>query len=197
MLDHKTETIVGQQIRKLRKQRGLSLRALAELCGMSANAISLIERGENSPNVSSLHQMAIALDVPITDFFYQERESTTLYVKRDQGVRYGNNGVELESLGIGLPNQQLEPFRLTIEPGSGSTKEPITHPGHEFVYCLDGEIDYFVDEQNYHLDVGDSLLLEASNPHSWHNASKKPTIILLIFQATMSRHLARQSHLDA
>ena len=196
MLDQKTESIVGQQIRKLRKQRGLSLRALAEICGMSANAISLIERSENSPNVSSLHQIAIALNVPITDFFYQESEPTTLFVKKDHGVRYTNNGVELESLGIGLPNQQLEPFRLMIEPGSGSAKDPITHPGHEFVYCLEGEIDYYVDEQNYHLGVGDSLLLEASIPHSWHNASRKPTIILLIFQATLSNHLARQSHLD-
>ena len=196
MLDQKTESIVGQQIRKLRKQRGLSLRALAELCGISANAISLIERRENSPNVSSLHQMAIALDVPITDFFYQENEPTTLYVKNDQGVRYRNNGVELESLGMGLPNQQLEPFRLSIEPGSGTSDEPISHPGHEFVYCLEGEIDYSVDDHNYHLDVRDSLLLEASNPHSWHNASDKPTIILLIFPATLSHHLARQSHLD-
>ena len=110
MLEQKTDSVVGQQIRKLRKQRGLSLRALAELCGMSANAISLIERNENSPNVSSLHQLAIALNVPITDFFYQEEEPTTLFVRKDQGVRYRNNGVELESLGIGLPNQQLEPF---------------------------------------------------------------------------------------
>ncbi len=197
MLDQNTEIIVGQQIRNLRKQRGLSLRALAELCGLSANAISLIERNENSPNVSSLHQMAMALNVPITDFFYQENEPTTLFVKRNQGVRYRNNGVELESLGIGLPNQQLEPFRLTIEPGSGSADESISHPGHEFVYCLEGEIDYFVDEKVYHLKVGDSLLLEASNPHSWHNPSKKPASILLIFQATLSHHLARMSHLDA
>jgi len=196
VLDQKTESIVGEQIRKLRTQRGLSLRALAELCGMSANAISLIERSENSPNVSSLHQMAIALNVPITDFFYQENEPTTLYVKRDQGARYRNNGVELESLGIGLPNQQLEPFRINIEPGSGTEDEPISHPGHEFVYCLEGEIDYYVDELKYHLEVGDSLLLEASNPHCWQNSSKKPTIILLIFQATLSQHLARQSHLD-
>ena len=197
MLAQNTDSIVGHQIRKIRKQRGLSIRALAELCGLTANAISLIERNENSPNVSSLHQLAMALNVPITDFFYQEDRLTTLLVKRDQGVRYRNNGVELESLGIGLPNQQLEPFRLTIEPGSGSADEPISHPGHEFVYCLEGEIDYYVSDQSYHLDVGDSLLLEASNPHSWHNASNNPTIILLIFQATLSHHLARQSHLDA
>lgn len=197
MLDQKTESIVGQQILKLRKQRGLSLRALADLCGISANAISLIERNENSPNVSSLHQLATALDVPITDFFYEEKEPTTLFVKNDQGVRYRNNGVELESLGIGLPNQQLEPFRLIVGPGSGSANEPISHPGHEFVYCLKGEIDYYVNEQKYHLEVGDSLLLEASNPHCWKNVSNSPAIILLIFQATLSHHLARQSHLDA
>jgi transcriptional regulator with XRE-family HTH domain len=196
VLAQNTDAIVGQQIRNLRKQRGLSLRALAELCGLSANAISLIERNENSPNVSSLHQLAIALNVPITDFFYQENQSTTLFVKRDQGIRYRNNGIELESLGSGLPNQQLEPFRLTIEPGSGSADGPISHPGHEFVYCLEGELNYYVNDQRYHLVAGDSLLLEASNPHSWHNSSKKPTIILLIFQATLSHHLARQSHLE-
>jgi transcriptional regulator with XRE-family HTH domain len=196
-LDRKTESNIGRQIRNLRMQRGLSLRALSDLCGLSANTISLIERNENSPNVSSLHQMAAALNVPITDFFYQENQPTTLFVKRDQGVRYSNNGVELESLGIGLPNQQLEPFRLTIEPGSGISREPISHPGHEFVYCLEGELEYYVVGQHYHLKVGDSLLLEASNPHRWHNNSERPTTILLIFQAALSQHLARQSHLDA
>lgn len=60
---------VGQRIRRLREQRQLSLRALARLCGLSTNAISLIERGENSPTVSSLHALATALGVSITDFF--------------------------------------------------------------------------------------------------------------------------------
>lgn len=193
----RTEPNIGQQIRNMRNQRGLSIRALAKLCGMSPNAISLIERNENSPNVSSLHQLAGALNVPITDFFYEESGSTTLFVKRDQGVRYRNNGVELESLGIGLPNQQLEPFRLIIESGSGLARKPISHPGHEFVYCLSGKLDYYVDEQVYHLEPGDSLLLEASKPHRWRNSTKRPCTILLIFQAALSQHLARQSHLAA
>ena len=98
---------------------------------------------------------------------------------------------------MGLPNQQLEPFRLTIEPHSGSAHEPISHPGHEFVYCLLGKIEYYINEETYHLDMGDSLLLDASNPHCWQNTSNHPAIILLIFQATLSHHLARLSHLDA
>ena len=60
---------VGQRIRTIRERQGLSLRAVAERCGLSLNAISLIERGENSPTVSSLHHLATALNVPITRFF--------------------------------------------------------------------------------------------------------------------------------
>ena len=66
------EPNVGQRIRMLRDQRKLSLRALADRCGLSINAISLIERGENSPTVSSLHVLATALGVPITDFFEEK-----------------------------------------------------------------------------------------------------------------------------
>ena len=58
--------VVGQCIRELRTKKSLSLRALAELSNLSTNAISLIERGDNSPTVSSLHSLATALNVPNT-----------------------------------------------------------------------------------------------------------------------------------
>ena len=115
-----TEPNVGYQIRKLRLQRGFSLRGLADQSGISANAISLIERGENSPTVSSLHQLALALNVPITEFFRNEAEAMAVYVVKDQGIRFRSYGLELENLGSGIPNQQLEPFRLIIDPGAGT-----------------------------------------------------------------------------
>ena len=191
----KNEPPVGLQIREIRTSQGLSIRALAKLCGMSANAISLIERGLNSPTVSSLHRLSSALNVPITDFFSVDTQQTTVYVKKDQGVRYRNGEVELESLGIGLPNQQLEPFRLTIEPQSETLGEPISHPGQEFVFCLEGELEYFVYDEVFILRDGDSLLLEATHPHGWRNSTQVPVKILMIFQAAQDHYLARQSHL--
>lgn len=191
------EPNVGLRIRKIRTEKGLALRALAECCELSVNAISLIERGENSPTVSSLHKLALALGVPITDFFVRESGLSAVHVKNGQGMRYQNSGMELESLGIGLPNQQLEPFRLIIVPGeTGTVDDPITHSGQEFVYCLEGEIEYFVENQLYLLKPGDSLLLEATRPHGWRNNTREPVSILLIFQATPESHLARQRHLE-
>ena len=191
------EPNVGRQIRKLRMQRGLSLRALAGHCRMSANAISLIERGENSPTVSTLHQLALGLDVPITDLFQEEGRQPAVCVKCGCGARYRSAGAELESLGSGLPNQQFEPFCLTIAPGCDMQDDPVSHPGQEFVYCIEGQVEYFVGERCYPLEVGDSLLLEATCPHGWRNPRPAPAVLLLVFQAAQGQHLARQRHLDA
>jgi transcriptional regulator with XRE-family HTH domain len=187
---------VGPRIRTLREQRGLSLRALAERCNLSINAISLIERGENSPTVSSLHMLATALGVKITDFFEDPHEHAVVYVRRDQRLATQGNGFLMESLGIGLRSQQLEPFIVTVEPGTGDDGEPIVHPGQEFVYCLEGEIQYQIGEQVYCLKSGDSLLFEATQPHCFWNIGRLPAQVLFVFQALEGGYLARQRHLE-
>ncbi|MBN1563756.1 MAG: cupin domain-containing protein [Anaerolineae bacterium] len=187
---------VGPHIRAIREQRGLSLRALAERCHLSINAISLIERGENSPTVSSLHLLATALNVKITDFFENPHEQAVVYVKPEQRLATQSNGLLMESLGLGLRNQQLEPFMITIAPDTGADSEAITHPGQEFVHCLEGIVQYQVNKQTYQLEPGDSLLFDATQPHSFRNERDFPARLLLIFQAMEGTHLARQRHLE-
>jgi transcriptional regulator with XRE-family HTH domain len=45
---------VGARLRQLREAGGHSIRELARRSGISANALSLIERGRSSPSVSTL-----------------------------------------------------------------------------------------------------------------------------------------------
>ena len=186
---------VGKRIKELRSKRGWALRELAKRCGLSANAISLIERGENSPTVSSLRRLSGAFNVPITDFFQEKHTASCAYVKEGEGVRVQNQDAELESLGFGLQSQQLEPFRMVIDPQGEAFCEPITHPGQEFVFCLQGEVEYTVGEETYWLTSGDSLLFNAGLPHSWRNPTDRQATILLVFQSAQDPHLARQRHL--
>jgi transcriptional regulator with XRE-family HTH domain len=190
------ETQVGQRLRELRKKRGLSLRALARLCGLSINAISRIERGKSSPTVSSLHQLATALKVPITSFFNDGIEQTTILVRKDRGLRSQIRGVMIESLGSGLPNQQIEPFYLTLEPGAESGTEPIEHPGEEFIHCIEGQVEYKVGDTWHHLNAGDNLLFQATQKHQCRNTSDSSAIILLILQAVEDSRIARKKHLE-
>ena len=142
---------VGNRIRSLRKGKGLSLLALSERSGLSQNAISRIERGENSPTVSSLRRLANGLEVSVIDLFKEEKTATTVFVKGNKRSRTRAAGATIESLGSGLPEQGLEPIWITIEPGSGSTNDTVTHPGEEFVLCLEGCVEYRVADRLYNL----------------------------------------------
>jgi len=187
---------VGPRIRELRTKKGLSLRALAELSSLSTNAISLIERGGNSPTVSSLHSLASALKVPITAFFEQQGDGQVIHLKKEQRPTSATAGVTMENLGSGLPNQQIEPFLITIKPGGSSTSSQITHSGEEFIYVLKGALVCKISEQEYDLEEGDSLLFLASQPHIYRNQASTAARILIIFQPVVGQVMAHQHYLE-
>jgi len=188
---------IGPRLRKLRKRRGLSLRALAGLCGLSANTISLVERGKTSPSVATLHRLATALGVSMTFFFEEEAQRDVVFVKADRRVQTRSDSVIMENLGSGLRAQTMEPLLVTLPPGAGSGDDPIVHLGHEFVFCLEGEIEYEIRDDRYLLDAGDSLIFESHLPHRWRNASDSPSTILLILQTQEGREESVEQHLQA
>jgi transcriptional regulator with XRE-family HTH domain len=174
---------VGTQVKALREREGLSMRGLAERCGLSPNTISLIERGATSPTVSTLHRMATALGVPITEFFGRVGAQACVIHSRPGARPFsGSAAVRLESLGSGLEEQSLQPFLVTMSPGADSGPGTMSHDGYELVYCLEGVLEYVIEEQNYRLESGESLLFEASRPHCWRNPGSDPSVFLLVFQ---------------
>lgn len=124
------------------------------------------------------------------------QNGSIVFVKRDQRLTTESGSLLMQSLGIGLRNQQLEPFAVTVEPASETVGEPIVHPGQEFVYCLAGVVEYLIAGQSYHLQEGDSLLFEATQPHCFRSTGNHPAELLLVFQTVEGSHLARQRHMD-
>jgi transcriptional regulator with XRE-family HTH domain len=176
-----TEVNVGRRLRELRIERGLSIRALAEQSGLNVNTLSFIENGKTSPSVSTLQQVAAALELPINAFF-EVKTSPQAIVYQKAGVRKPaafSHGT-LADLGAGFARPGLEPFMVTLEPHADSGNTPILHTGIEFVFCLEGCVSYDVDGQSFILDPGDSLLFEARLPHRWRNAGNVPSHSLLL-----------------
>ena len=188
------EPNVGQVIRSLRDKKGLSLRDLAGQSGLSVNAISKIERGVNSPTVASLHQLASALEIHIRDLFYQNINEVHVYVKANEVTTLESDGLKIESLGSGLPNQQLDPFKMIIQTKGGATTEPVSHSGEEFIYCLKGKLEYFVGESKFILEPGDRLLFKATQPHSWRNLGSEPAEVILVLETDREQPLPHKLH---
>jgi transcriptional regulator with XRE-family HTH domain/quercetin dioxygenase-like cupin family protein len=174
---------VGEQIREIREARRHSLRALADRSGLSLNAISRIELGKSSPTVATLQRLATALSVPISEFFMPRKEYGTLLVRKNQRLRTGGEGVLIESLGSGLHGQMMEPFLMTLLPGAICGNAPISHAGEELCYCLEGEVEYLVNEEWHRLEAGDSLLFQSPQPHMCRNTSLNEAIVVLIILA--------------
>lgn len=186
---------VGARLRMLRAGKRLSIRALAEMSGLNVNTLSLIENGKTSPSVSTLQQLAGALQVPITEFFETDEGNQTIaYQKSGMRPRANFSHGIMEDLGAGMARFGAEPLIVTLEAGADSGKSAIVHTGREFVYCLDGQMIYSVDGQDHILEPGDSLLFEAYLPHRWKNAAAKPAKILLVLCPLDSRDQPTQRH---
>jgi len=178
-----SEFSLGVRLRGLRKERGLSQRELAELAGLSPNAISLIERDEISPSVATLQRLAGALGVKMSYFFETETLARVLHVNPSQRPVIRGAGLTIEGLGARLADQQMEPFLITLAPHADMGAGQVVHAGHEFVCCLTGQVHYEIDGAIYLLDPGDLLLFEAELPHRWGNPGDEPARLVLVLQA--------------
>ncbi len=180
-------SLVGERLRAVRNERGLTMRDLADASGLSVNTIGLIERGQTSPTVATLHKLATALGVPLGFWLEETSPQQVVFLKGERRPQARSVGVMIESLGSGLADQAMEPLLLTLGPGANSGPDPIVHLGHEFVFCIEGRVEYQIDKQTYLLEAEDSLLFEARLPHRWRNAHSRPSKVLLILQEAGER----------
>ena len=193
-----SEINVGQRLRERRVEMGFSIRALAVKSGLNANTLSLIENGRTSPSVSTLQQLARALQVPISAFFETNvPQKSIVYQKAGQRPRAAFAHGSLEDLGAGLIWHGGQPLLITLEPGADSGLTPIVHTGHEFVYCLEGHLRYTIEDLDFSLMPGDSLLFEAHLPHRWGNAGEIPSHSLLVLCPTDENDRPTERHFTA
>ncbi|MCX6028114.1 MAG: cupin domain-containing protein [Chloroflexi bacterium] len=174
---------LGARLHGLRKERELSQRELAELAGLSPNAISLIERNEISPSVATLQRLAGALKVKMGYFFEGTAEARVIHTRAGERPAITSRGLVIEGLGARLDGQQMEPFCVTLAPQADTGREQVVHAGHELVCCLAGGVEYTVDGVVYLLHPGDLLLFEADLPHYWRNPGTETARLLLVLQA--------------
>lgn len=172
---------IGERLRELREARNISMRALATRSGLSANALSMIERGRASPSVSTLYKLADALGVSITSFFSSNTDKKqVVFLQADERTRVSFTRGIFEALGGEQFVGRVEPFLLTLENNANSGPRSMAHTGHEFVFCLRGKLEYQVERQVYELSAGDSLLFAAQLKHRWKNTGGNVATALII-----------------
>ncbi len=189
---------VGQRLRQLREERGISMRALARNSNLSANALSMIERGLTSPSVSTLNKLAAALQVPIVAFFKHEVvKEKVVFRKAAERTRIPFERGMLEGLGGESFAGRVEAFQIRLENGANSGPNQLLHSGSELVYCLQGRLAYEVDHHTFLLEPGDSLLFSPQTLHRWHNPGPDVVNAIVVISSFDQDESPSEYHLAA
>lgn len=179
------EAAIGVQVRHLRTQLGLRANELASQAGLSASSLSKIENGQIAPSLSTLRDLARALNVPISALFsaFEERRDCS-YVPSGQGMRIERRGTRAghiyQLLGQTLGGDvAMEPYLITLQKDA----RPYTafrHEGREFIYMLTGAVRYRHADRSFTLQPGDSMLFDSGASHGPEDILAHPCSYLSI-----------------
>ena len=164
------EAAIAQNVRLLRQQLGLSVADMAARVGISKAMMSKIENVQTSPSLSTLALLAKGFDVPVTTLFRgADVERPAAFVKAGTGARIVRTGTreghQYELLGsLRGEHKRLECLLVTLSAKS-ETYPLFQHPGTEFIYVLEGVMDYAHSRSVYRLHPGDSLQIDGEGAH--------------------------------
>ena len=178
MTARKKSLPIGKRLLKLRKEKKLSLKNLANETGLSINRISQIEKGEIIPPVAVILQLSRALEIDSSILLREEKrlagkQSDADFQKRTEDYTY-------ETLTPEARHKHLKAFKITIDPKSDHKGVSYQHLGEEFVYVLKGRVEVMVGENKNILTPGKSLHFNSSIIHKLRNTSAEKAELLVV-----------------
>ena len=188
----RTDGAFGQRIKALRDGRDLSLRDLAERCGVSAQMLSQVERGETSPTLAVAERIAAGMDLTLSQLLrLDDADGVSIVRAGERRLGGRGRGHRYEVLTPPLPGLRAEVSLHTLAPGGatgGPGDPPMHEPGaRETAVVLDGRLRLVCAGAPHELDEGDAVTFDADLPHRFENAGSGDTRFFAVVAAGLRR----------
>lgn len=191
MKDELASLDIGNQIRKLRNRRELTLQDLADLTGLSKPNLSQIENNLVTPPIATLLKIATALGVAIGYFFEETNQGSNIVVVRKAdryGVAKGQHishiGYQYEPLAYPKVDKCMEPFIVHMEERDADSIVYNNHRGEEFLYVMEGRLEFRCGSTVIILEEGDSLYFDSVVPHGYRGIDGTAKTLVVIYKPT-------------
>lgn len=178
-------------IRKLRKQKKITLERLAALTGLTKGYLSKIERAPKAPPFSTLELIARALDVDIS---YLLKQGTNAPLSKDIDIMHKSDWKPMDSMDMDSGSSRrgntftpllhshhgkyMTPVLITIAAGD---ETQFKHDAEEFVYVLKGKVSLTYGDDTWELRENDSFYLDSRQKHVFKNNSRSPVQLLSVY----------------
>lgn len=166
---------VGQRLKSLRQQQGLSQRELAKKAGVTNSTISLIELNRVSPSIASLKKVLDGLPITLADFFAGEVEENAqqVFFEPEALPDLSSDGIRYLLVGCSLPSRKMTLMHEFYQPGSDTGSEMLSHEGEEGGVVIRGSIELVVGEQSRVLGPGEAYYFDCREPHRFRNGGNE------------------------
>jgi transcriptional regulator with XRE-family HTH domain len=167
---------IAARVSLLRKERNLSLDALAARCDVSRSMISLIERGQSSATAVVLEKLAAGLGVPLAGLFEDTANVPSPVVRRQDQAEWRDPQSGYVRRNVSPP-QTVSPIQIvdvSFPPGGRVAYETAGRDERIFhqVWILEGKMEVTVGDETYSLETGDCLAFQLDRPTAFHNPTK-------------------------
>jgi transcriptional regulator with XRE-family HTH domain len=166
---------IGRKIREIRKAKALTLQNLSTLTGLSKPLLSQIENEIVVPPISTLLRISKALSKEIAFFFQGPNHDQKVTVVRafererldTKQLGRPEAGYFYESLAYKKGRKTMEPFMIEFETKDERDLSFYSHEGEEFIFVLEGSLEFRTRDEVHQLAPGDSLYFESDVPHAY------------------------------
>ena len=180
--------MIGESIRTVRVEKGMSLKDIAENAGISEDRLMEIENQESHPSLGLIVRLAEIFGVPVGRLMGDTTDSSFCIVRRKAGTavsRFAQTGgrqpaYSSEGLGQQKKGRQMEPFLVTLAPEEVHRVGPSEHTGEEFIFVLKGRVKVTLLGYTDVLNTGDSIYFDSYLPHTVVCDGSEPATILAV-----------------
>lgn len=171
-------SVIAKRLRKLRKERHMTLSEVASKTDLSVSFLSSLERRQVNASVATLRKLSTVYGTNILSFFDDSDHPRKLIRPRQRKQLSNEPGVRIELLALGQIS--MEPHLFRIAPGASSGGS-YHHEGEECVYVISGTCEFWLDEvEHYVLNAGDTLYFSSGQAHRWSNPGPAEAVLLWI-----------------
>jgi transcriptional regulator with XRE-family HTH domain len=174
---------LGERVRRLRRERGMTLSALSALSGISVATLSKLENGLTGLNLDNVIRLAGGFAMPVSILVNDTGLASGAYSVSRRGGAYSHEAKELDFqvLHNDLPAQRNIFWKVRVKAHSLAEFGPYhSHPGEEFFYVLEGNVRFLIrDRKPMQLGPGDSVQFDSALDHAYISAGNEDALILM------------------
>ena len=179
---------VGNRIKMIREEKGLSLEALSQMTGFEVELLSKIEKAEVQPQLGTVIKLSKALDSAFgrlasgvgNKMYSITRKNDQKIVSRSTSHKGKKKAYTYKSLAPEVKGRHMEALIVQLE--ADPDPEHSVHDGEEFIYVLNGTVALTIGDDAFELEPGDSAYYLSTTPHIITAKGGKATILAVLYE---------------